>query len=61
MTEAATTRRPAEVATPEVTGIIPCHDEASFVAPCLGSVPARDHPSDHVAILVIDGAGTPAM
>lgn len=47
-----------------VTGIIPCRNEADFIATCLDSVVALDHPAELLEIFLVDGMssdGTPEI
>jgi len=41
-----------------VTGIIPCRNEADFIATCLDSVVALQHPRELLEIFVVDGMST---
>lgn len=43
---------------PFVTCVIPCRNEADFVATCLDSVVALDWPTDRVEVLVCDGGSS---
>jgi glycosyltransferase involved in cell wall biosynthesis len=43
---------------PLVTVILPCRDEANFIASCLASVLANDYPAELVELLVVDGMST---
>lgn len=38
-----------------VSVIIPCRNEAKFIAPCLDSILAQDYPHDKLEVLVVDG------
>jgi len=40
---------------PLVSAVIPCRNEAPFIARCLESVIANDYPKDRLEILVVDG------
>lgn len=40
---------------PLVSAVIPCRNEAPFIAQCLESVIANDYPKDRLEILVVDG------
>ena len=41
-----------------VSGIIPCRNEADFIATCLESVVGLDHPKELLEIFVVDGMST---
>lgn len=41
-----------------VSVIIPCRNEARYIARCLDSVLANDFPQDHMEIFVVDGRST---
>ncbi|HXO85412.1 MAG TPA: glycosyltransferase, partial [Gemmatimonadales bacterium] len=43
---------------PRVTVILPCRNEARYIAPCLDSILAGAYPADLVEILVVDGNST---
>lgn len=43
---------------PLVSLIIPCRNEAKFIARCLDSVLAQDHPKDRLEVIVVDGVST---
>jgi len=40
---------------PRVSVIVPCRNEARFIARCLESIVANDYPRDKLEILVVDG------
>lgn len=40
---------------PRVSVIVPCRNEARFIARCLESIVANDYPKDRLEILVVDG------
>ncbi|HLJ40386.1 MAG TPA: glycosyltransferase family 2 protein [Candidatus Acidoferrales bacterium] len=40
---------------PRVSVIVPCRNEARFIARCLESIVANDYPKDMLEILVVDG------
>jgi succinoglycan biosynthesis protein ExoA len=40
---------------PFLSVIIPCRNEAPFIAPCLNSILASDYPRDRMEVLVADG------
>lgn len=40
---------------PRVSVIVPCRNEAPFIARCLESIIANDYPRDRLEILVVDG------
>lgn len=40
---------------PSVSVIVPCRNEARFIARCLESIVANDYPKDRLEILVVDG------
>ena len=40
---------------PRVSVIVPCRNEARFIAGCLESIVANDYPRDRLEILVVDG------
>jgi glycosyltransferase involved in cell wall biosynthesis len=40
---------------PTVTVIVPCRNEAHYIAPCLDSILASDYPKDRLEVLVVDG------
>ncbi len=47
---------------PLVSVIVPCRNEACWIAGCLQSIFDNDYPIDHLEILVVDGQsndGTP--
>jgi cellulose synthase/poly-beta-1,6-N-acetylglucosamine synthase-like glycosyltransferase len=44
--------------TPFLSVLIPCRDEARFLARCLDSILANDYPPERMEVLVIDGAST---
>lgn len=41
-----------------VTAIIPCRNEERYIAQCLDSMVAMDHPKDSFEVLVVDGMST---
>ena len=43
---------------PCVTAIVPCRNEATFIAQCVESILANDYPQGRLEILVIDGMST---
>ncbi|NTU79988.1 MAG: glycosyltransferase family 2 protein [Chloroflexales bacterium] len=43
------------MATPIISVIIPCRNEASFIARSLGTVLSQDYPADRMEVLVVDG------
>jgi glycosyltransferase involved in cell wall biosynthesis len=43
---------------PRVSIIIPCRNEAGYIAHCLNSILASDYPQDQLEILVVDGRST---
>jgi glycosyltransferase involved in cell wall biosynthesis len=43
---------------PRVTVILPCRNEARYIAPCLDSILAGAYPSDLLEVLVVDGDST---
>lgn len=43
---------------PRVTVILPCRNEARYIAACLDSILAGSYPVDRLEILVVDGAST---
>ena len=40
---------------PRITVIVPCRNEANFIAQCVESIISNDYPWDCVEILVMDG------
>jgi glycosyltransferase involved in cell wall biosynthesis len=45
----------ASITRPFVSIVIPCRNEVSYIAACLGSILAGDYPADRLEILVADG------
>ena len=43
---------------PRVSIIIPCRNEAGYIAHCLDSILASDYPQEQLEILVADGRST---
>ena len=43
------------MSTPFVSVVVPCLNEARFIAACLDSILATDHPRDRMEVLVVDG------
>jgi cellulose synthase/poly-beta-1,6-N-acetylglucosamine synthase-like glycosyltransferase len=41
--------------TPSVSIVIPCRNEAAFIADCLDSILANDYPKDRLEVLIVDG------
>jgi glycosyltransferase involved in cell wall biosynthesis len=46
------------VATPRVSLILPCRNEAQFIERCLDSIVQNDYPAEQLEILVADGLST---
>lgn len=44
--------------TPFATVVVPCRNEARFIAPCLVSILENGYPLDRLEVLVVDGAST---
>jgi glycosyltransferase involved in cell wall biosynthesis len=40
---------------PIVSVIVPCRNEAGWIAPCLESILSNDYPTDRLEVLVVDG------
>ncbi|MEN6451593.1 MAG: glycosyltransferase family 2 protein, partial [Thermoguttaceae bacterium] len=45
-------------ATPRVSVIVPCRNEAAWIERCLESIAANDFPKDQMELLVLDGMST---
>jgi len=56
---ASAPRKPAS-ALPDISVLIPAHNEESFIGTCIASVLATGWPGDHLEILVIDHQSTDA-
>lgn len=41
---------------PSISVVVPCRNEARFIAACIDAILANDYPKDRVEILVVDGA-----
>lgn len=46
------------MATPRVTVVVPCRNEARYIRACLDSILASAHPADALEVLVVDGRST---
>lgn len=46
------------MATPRVTVVVPCRNEARYIGACLDSILASAYPADALEVLVVDGRST---